>query len=177
MAVRRPRPSGAHALLCATLASLALHGLVFCEPGLVTRFAWQQRGERLVLRAEPEHHQIPQPQHLGAESAGMREPEVVTQAPRSYNFEEYRGVYRRLISDETWPQVLRIVVVGPIGDEFRQTVEDAAPKVLGWDALTITVNTRTRWQSVKLDVRFTNPDDFCALHSYLKTIDGVKTVL
>lgn len=96
---------------------------------------------------------------------------------RNYNFEEYRGVYRRLISDETWPQVLRIVVVGPIGDAFRQTVEEATPKVLGWDPLSVIVNERTRWQSLKLDVRFTTPDDFCALHSYLKTIEGVKTVL
>ncbi|CAJ1372270.1 unnamed protein product [Effrenium voratum] len=94
-----------------------------------------------------------------------------------YNFEEYRGIYKRLISDESWPRVMRIVVVGPRGDGFRQDVQDAVIKVLGWDPITVTVDERTRWQSMRLDIRFINPDDFCALHSYLQTIDGIQSVL
>eukprot|EP00439_Symbiodinium_sp_Y106_P047625 s207_g6.t1 len=155
--------------LCGLLAAIAGRADVFCQPRQPRDSA---RGVHLARCADPEHHDMTSLHFADArqsgEVGGSSSASQAVQAPgRNYNFEEYRGVYRRLISDETWPQVLRIVVVGPIGDEFRQTVEEATPKVLGWDPLSVIVSERTRWQSLKLDVRFTNPDDFCALHRSL----------
>ncbi|CAL1130166.1 unnamed protein product [Cladocopium goreaui] len=119
----------------------------------------------------------PDEQHTPSEPSELTRQSSSSEAGRRYDFEEYRGVYRRLISDESWPRVLRIVVVGPSGETFRRDVQESVFKVLGWDPITVTVDERTRWQSVKLDVRFITPDDFCALHSDLQTIQGVQSVL
>eukprot|EP00931_Biecheleriopsis_adriatica_P044440 TRINITY_DN25424_c0_g1_i2.p1 TRINITY_DN25424_c0_g1~~TRINITY_DN25424_c0_g1_i2.p1 ORF type:complete len:164 (-),score=21.01 TRINITY_DN25424_c0_g1_i2:50-541(-) len=94
----------------------------------------------------------------------------------TFDMDEYGGLYRRL-EKETWPSTMRLVAVGPIGDEFREAVEASVVKVLGWDPVDIEVEKRSRWQSIRMKVRCITPDDFCALHSYLKTVDGVKSVL
>ena len=153
------------------LSILVIRMYAFCQLGNREPFG---RGAVVRHANLHEHHEPSKPDEVTRQSS---DDESENEVGRRYNFEEYRGVYRRLISDESWPRVLRIVVVGPSGEAFRQNVQDSVFKVLGWDPITVTVDERTRWQSVKLDVRFITPDDFCALHSDLQTIKGVQSVL
>eukprot|EP00930_Biecheleria_cincta_P102061 TRINITY_DN93730_c0_g1_i1.p1 TRINITY_DN93730_c0_g1~~TRINITY_DN93730_c0_g1_i1.p1 ORF type:complete len:207 (+),score=29.15 TRINITY_DN93730_c0_g1_i1:61-681(+) len=94
-----------------------------------------------------------------------------------YDIDEYRKLWSVLDKDYKWPSVQRISVVGPMDENFRQTVEDAVWKVLGWEAAEVKVEPRNRWQAVRLAVRCISPDDFCKLHSHLKNIDGVRQIL
>merc|ERR1712232_845360 len=89
-----------------------------------------------------------------------------------YDVEEYRKLWSVLDKDYTWPSIQKISVVGPSGDDFRQTVEDAVWKVLGWEAAEVMVEPRSRWQAVRLSVRLINPDDFCKLTIILRTWTG-----
>ena len=93
--------------------------------------------------------------------------------------EEYAGVWHKLAqTDHPWPQRHTIAVVGPLSDEFAAAAETCVHSVLGEAAVPhVSREERTRWQSVRLQVVCKSPDDFCAVHSKLSRLDGVKMVV
>ena len=100
-------------------------------------------------------------------------------ATRGYDVEEYAGVWSKLAqTDHPWPQRHTIAVVGPLSDEFAAAAEACVHSVLGEAAAAhVSREERTRWQSVRLQVVCKSPDDFCAVHSKLSRLDGVKMVV
>ena len=109
----------------------------------------------------------------GLESGGAPD------ATRGYDVEEYAGVWHKLAqTDHPWPQRHTIAVVGPLSDEFAAAAVSCVHSVLGEAAGThVSREERTRWQSVRLQVVCKSPDDFCAVHSKLSRLDGVKMVV
>uniref|UniRef100_A0A7S4VLV7 Uncharacterized protein n=1 Tax=Alexandrium monilatum TaxID=311494 RepID=A0A7S4VLV7_9DINO len=96
---------------------------------------------------------------------------------RGYDVNEYKGIWNSLSQEQSWPSMQRFSVVGPAGEEFARTVQVRVVETLGWDAAEVKTEPRSRWQSVRLEVRCTSPDDFCALHSSLKSLEGVRFLL
>eukprot|EP00931_Biecheleriopsis_adriatica_P044439 TRINITY_DN25424_c0_g1_i1.p1 TRINITY_DN25424_c0_g1~~TRINITY_DN25424_c0_g1_i1.p1 ORF type:complete len:202 (-),score=28.76 TRINITY_DN25424_c0_g1_i1:50-589(-) len=168
----RKRARGVAAASLATGLALALTagGSAFLATG---------RGAAAELPRLAVHAESSEGYHIAGLSSlsnnGARKPSAPV-SHGTFDMDEYGGLYRRL-EKETWPSTMRLVAVGPIGDEFREAVEASVVKVLGWDPVDIEVEKRSRWQSIRMKVRCITPDDFCALHSYLKTVDGVKSVL
>mmetsp|Transcript_38915 Transcript_38915/g.82876 ORF Transcript_38915/g.82876 Transcript_38915/m.82876 type:complete len:202 (-) Transcript_38915:77-682(-) len=111
--------------------------------------------------------------NLRGEQSTFSEPD----ASRGYDVDEYGSLWRALAKDRGWPSVQRFSAVGPIGEDFPQAVSKCVSEVLGWDPVKVSREPRTRWQAVRLEVRCMSPDDFCAIHSCLKRLDGVKSVL
>eukprot|EP00933_Yihiella_yeosuensis_P072845 TRINITY_DN81384_c0_g1_i1.p1 TRINITY_DN81384_c0_g1~~TRINITY_DN81384_c0_g1_i1.p1 ORF type:complete len:191 (-),score=27.27 TRINITY_DN81384_c0_g1_i1:116-688(-) len=96
---------------------------------------------------------------------------------RGFSIDEYGSIWKALSNEKTWPSVQRFSVVGPMGDEFAGAVQAKVSETLGRQAENVAFEPRKKWQSVRLDVRCESPDDFCALHSGLKSLDGVKFLL
>lgn len=96
---------------------------------------------------------------------------------RGFDVEEYSRIWSALAQEKAWPSVHRFTVVGPVGDEFKRSAASTVTNTLGWDAESVTGELKSRWQSVRLDVRCATPDDFCALHSRLKSLPDVRFLL
>tara|TARA_B100000795_G_scaffold225808_1_gene181623 strand:- start:321 stop:578 length:258 start_codon:yes stop_codon:yes gene_type:complete len=77
-----------------------------------------------------------------------------------------------------WPSSQSVAVVGPIGDGFAASALACAHDVVGREATTV-VSSRAmiKWQSVRLQVVCTSPDDMCELHSRLRALEGVRAVV
>mmetsp|Transcript_95595 Transcript_95595/g.270306 ORF Transcript_95595/g.270306 Transcript_95595/m.270306 type:complete len:213 (-) Transcript_95595:173-811(-) len=110
---------------------------------------------------------------LGAAAGTAAEPD----ASRGFDVAEYRGLWQVLAREKAWPSVQRFAVVGPAGEEFAGQVVACVVRTLCWDPVQVSSEPRSRWQSVRVEVRCTSPDDFCALHSNLKRLDGVRFIL
>lgn len=109
----------------------------------------------------------------GAGGAGGAGPDP----SRGYDVNEYKSIWQALTQEKSWPSMQRFSVVGPAGDAFALSVQARVVETLGWDAAEVKTEPRSRWQSVRLEVRCTSPDDFCALHSNLKSLEGVRFLL
>ena len=96
---------------------------------------------------------------------------------RGYDVKEYDGLWRALMRDSSWPSDQKIAVVGPIGDDFLLAVEASCAAATGCSVLGLTTQPKTRWQSVRVMLRCGTADDFCALHSTLKGLDGTKAIV
>lgn len=97
-------------------------------------------------------------------------------ATRGYDVVEYAGLWQQL-NERQWPQQTTVAVVGPIGDTFAAAAVACAHDVVGPHATTMTSESRSRWQSVRLRVLATSADDVCELHSRLRALEGAKAVL
>ncbi|CAE8637702.1 unnamed protein product, partial [Polarella glacialis] len=106
---------------------------------------------------------------------------VPTQGPdasRGYDVKEYRGLWQALFHGRQWPSLQSFGVVGPAGEEFLHATTASVAEVLsGREPDDVTTQERTRWQSVRLSVRCSSPDDVCALHHRLRQLDGVRSVV
>eukprot|EP00441_Pelagodinium_beii_P036886 CAMPEP_0197634488 /NCGR_PEP_ID=MMETSP1338-20131121/10568_1 /TAXON_ID=43686 ORGANISM="Pelagodinium beii, Strain RCC1491" /NCGR_SAMPLE_ID=MMETSP1338 /ASSEMBLY_ACC=CAM_ASM_000754 /LENGTH=182 /DNA_ID=CAMNT_0043206359 /DNA_START=67 /DNA_END=612 /DNA_ORIENTATION=- len=91
---------------------------------------------------------------------------------RGFDVEEYRNIWSALSKERQWPSVQRFAVVGPAGGDFAAAVEARVAETLGRKPEQVSTEPRSRWQSVRMDVQCTSPDDFCALHSRLKSLEG-----
>eukprot|EP00927_Polykrikos_kofoidii_P065823 TRINITY_DN61540_c0_g1_i1.p1 TRINITY_DN61540_c0_g1~~TRINITY_DN61540_c0_g1_i1.p1 ORF type:complete len:184 (-),score=20.00 TRINITY_DN61540_c0_g1_i1:110-661(-) len=96
---------------------------------------------------------------------------------RGYDVAKYESLWAALQKEGNWPSVQRFSVVGPASEDFTHSVEACVLTVVGCKPVRVAVIPKTKWQSVRLDVHCTSPDDFCALHSGLKNLDGVKYIL
>ena len=135
---------------------------------------------RRVFRAFSQPHTLPLASPLLLRSPSRRcTNSDAPDATRGYDVEEYAGVWHKLAQTEhPWPQRHTIAVVGPLSDEFAAAAEACVHSVLGEAAVPhVSREERTRWQSVRLQVVCKSPDDFCAVHSKLSRLDGVKMVV
>jgi len=98
-------------------------------------------------------------------------------ATRGYDIQEYGKIWQALAQEKQWPSVQRFSVIGPSGAEFLETVKGVVSSTTGGEPEKIEVVTKTRFQSVRLDVRCASPDDFCLLHSRLKSIPKARFLL
>ncbi|CAE8654825.1 unnamed protein product, partial [Polarella glacialis] len=96
---------------------------------------------------------------------------------RGFDVNEYHNIWKALSDEKAWPSVQRFSVVGPAGGDFAAAVQAQVADTLGHEPEKVATEPRQRWQSVRLDVRCATPDDFCALHSRLKSLEGVKFLL
>ncbi|OLQ04468.1 hypothetical protein AK812_SmicGene12445 [Symbiodinium microadriaticum] len=97
-------------------------------------------------------------------------------ATRGYDVQEYGKIWQALAQEKQWPSVQRFSVIGPSGAEFLETVKGVVSSTTGEEPEKIEVVAKTRFQSVRLDVRCASPDDFCLLHSRLKSIPKARFV-
>jgi putative lipoic acid-binding regulatory protein len=106
-------------------------------------------------------------------------PQTGPDASRGYDVSEYAGLWRTLSELEPrWPSSQSVAVVGPIGDGFAASALACAHDVVGREATTVvSTQPRSRWQSVRLQVVCTSPDDVCELHSRLRALEGVRAVV
>ena len=136
---------------------------------------------RCAARALSRPHTLPQASSLVLRAPSRRcgTHSDAPDASRGYDVEEYAGVWHKLAqTDHPWPQRHTIAVVGPLSDEFAAAAEACVHSVLGEAAVPhVSREERTRWQSVRLQVVCKSPDDFCAVHSKLSRLDGVKMVV
>ena len=98
-------------------------------------------------------------------------------ASRGFDIAEYDGLWRALARDSAWPSDRSIAIVGPTGDAFRAAVEASCEAAAGCEVLRLKAQAKARWQSVRVLLRCTSPDDFCAVHSVLKSLDGTKAII
>ncbi|CAJ1383154.1 unnamed protein product [Effrenium voratum] len=99
-------------------------------------------------------------------------------ASRGYDVEEYAKIWHMLQEKtETWPCVQKFSIIGPAGDDFVAQVQEAVSSSLGAEAEKVSTVPKQRWQSVRLDVRCASPDDFCLLHSRLKSLPNARFLL
>jgi len=106
-------------------------------------------------------------------------PQTGPDASRGYDVSEYAGLWKMLNELEPqWPSSQSVAVVGPIGDGFAASALACAHDVVGREATTV-VSSRAmiKWQSVRLQVVCTSPDDMCELHSRLRALEGVRAVV
>lgn len=96
---------------------------------------------------------------------------------RGFDVKEYNGLWHALTHDSTWPSDHSIAVVGPAGDDFVRAVKASCATAAGCTILSLVTQPKTRWQSVRVMLRCTSADDFCALHSSLKGLEGAKAVV
>mmetsp|Transcript_6371 Transcript_6371/g.11637 ORF Transcript_6371/g.11637 Transcript_6371/m.11637 type:complete len:165 (-) Transcript_6371:315-809(-) len=96
---------------------------------------------------------------------------------KGYDVQEYGKIWQALSEEKEWPKVQRFSVIGPAGEEFLSSVKSLVLDTMGQPPEKIEVIPKTRFQSVRLDVRCASPDDFCLLHSRLKTIPNAKFLL
>ena len=135
---------------------------------------------RRVVRAFSQPHTLPlaSPLLLRPPSRRCGTNSGAPDATRGYDVEQYAGIWQKLAQTEhPWPQRHTIAVVGPLSDEFAAAAEACVHSVLGEAAAHVSREERTRWQSVRLQVVCKSPDDFCAVHSKLSRLDGVKMVV
>jgi putative lipoic acid-binding regulatory protein len=93
-----------------------------------------------------------------------------------YDVEKYGGLWRNL-SREAWPSDHILAIIGPADDSFVQAVKACCEAEDGCEIVQLSTQSKSRWQSVRLSVRCTSPDDFCALHSRLAALEGVKALV
>jgi len=68
-------------------------------------------------------------------------------------------------------------VIGPVGDALKEAVERCVFTELGWEAVEVKSEPRTKWQALRIRARCPTPDDYCALHSCFSKLDGVRAVV
>ena len=117
--------------------------------------------------------------HRLCASSSSQGPKTGPDASRGYDVSEYAGLWRTLNELEPkWPSSQSVAVVGPIGDGFAASALACAHEVVGREATTVvSTQPRSRWQSVRLQVVCTSPDDVCELHSRLRALEGVRAVV
>ena len=117
--------------------------------------------------------------HRSCASSSSQGPKTGPDASRGYDVSEYAGLWRTLNELEPkWPSSQSVAVVGPIGDGFAASALACAHEVVGREATTVvSTQPRSRWQSVRLQVVCTSPDDVCELHSRLRALEGVRAVV
>lgn len=98
-------------------------------------------------------------------------------ASRGFCIEQYAGLHAALSHERSWPCRQTIAVVGPAGDEYARAATEAVAASPGVEAVRVSSEPKSRWQSVRCEVLCDSPDDFCELHSRLSALDGTKAVI